>query len=54
MDSSDHPSDEAKSEPALVLDDVTPLDLRKFGESVPLPAPFGFSIPSAEWPTSRG
>jgi Uma2 family endonuclease len=26
----------------------------KFGESVPLPAPFGFSIPSAEWPTSRG
>jgi Uma2 family endonuclease len=26
----------------------------KFGESVPLPAPFGFSIPSTEWPTSRG
>ena len=26
----------------------------KYGESVPLPAPFGFSIPSAEWPTSRG
>jgi len=26
----------------------------KYGESVPLPAPFGFSIPSAEWPNSRG
>jgi Uma2 family endonuclease len=26
----------------------------KFGESVPLTAPFGFSIPSTEWPTSRG
>ena len=25
----------------------------KYGESVPLPAPFGFSIPTAEWPTSR-
>jgi Uma2 family endonuclease len=23
----------------------------KFGESVPLPAPFGFSIPTAEWPS---
>jgi Uma2 family endonuclease len=23
----------------------------KFGESVPLPTPFGFSIPTAEWPT---
>ena len=26
----------------------------KFGERAPLPAPFGFSIPSAEWPSSRG
>jgi len=25
----------------------------KFGESVPLPAPFGFSVSSTEWPTSR-
>jgi Uma2 family endonuclease len=23
----------------------------KFGESVPLPAPFGFSVPTAEWPS---
>ena len=23
----------------------------KFGENVPLPAPFGFSIPSTEWPS---
>ena len=23
----------------------------KFGESVPLPAPLGFSIPTTEWPT---
>jgi Uma2 family endonuclease len=27
------------------------LSAGKFGESVPLPAPFGFSIPSTEWPT---
>ena len=26
----------------------------KFGESVSLPAPFGFSVSSTEWPTSRG
>ena len=26
----------------------------KFGERAPLPAPFGLSIPSAEWPSSRG
>src|ERR1700733_15826584 len=32
MDSSDHPSEEAMSEPALVLDDVTPLDLRKLAD----------------------
>jgi len=25
----------------------------KYGEGVPLPAPFGFSVPTAEWPTSR-
>jgi len=27
------------------------LSAGKFGESVPLPAPFGFSIPTTEWPT---
>jgi hypothetical protein len=32
MDSSDHPSEEAMSEPALVLDDVTPMDLRKLAD----------------------
>ena len=32
MDSGDHPPEEAMSEPALVLDDVTPLDLRKLAD----------------------
>ena len=32
MDSGDHPSEEAMSEPALVLDDVTPMDLRKLAD----------------------
>jgi hypothetical protein len=32
MDSGDHPSGEAMSEPALVLDDVTPMDLRKLAD----------------------
>jgi Uma2 family endonuclease len=32
MESSDHPSEEAVSEPALVLDDVTPMDLRKLAD----------------------
>jgi Uma2 family endonuclease len=27
------------------------LSAGKFGESVPLPAPFGFSVPSTEWPS---
>jgi Uma2 family endonuclease len=25
----------------------------KYGESVPLPAPFGFSVPTGEWPANR-
>ena len=32
MDSGDHPSEEAMSEPALVLDDLTPMDLRKLAD----------------------
>jgi len=43
------------SEPPLMLDDVTQADLRRLAgrllrASVPLPAPFGFPVPTAEWP----